>query len=160
MAACFSVLDFFPADSDGRWPEPAFSPDLLDAMRNKILWTGLLLLSVGCGNAAVEQMSAEPQAPWEALETFQGEPLMSVGYPRDRGDWGAVKSALTSPMFEQSLAQFEMSPLPDAYSDKQAKKDAIVTTWKDAIAAAKGGKQDELKAKVEAAIAATSDAKN
>lgn len=111
-------------------------------------------LGAGCQNAAVENMSAPAREPWDALSTFQGEPLMSIGYPLEMGNMGAVKSALKAPKFAEALAAFESAPTPSAHADKQALKDAAVKAWRDAIAAA-DGPGEELKALVTAAMEAT-----
>ena len=113
---------------------------------------GLLL---GCGNSELKKMTAEAPPPWEALATFQEEPLRSVAYPKEMGNWNAVKAALTSAHFSAAVDTFEKSETPSDYSAKQPQKDALVKAWREAIEAAKMGPQDELKAKVEAAITAT-----
>jgi len=110
---------------------------------------------IGCESASVKDMrGAGPAAPWEALQTFQQEPLRSVAYPKEMGNWGAVKAALKSPAFSTALDAFAQSPIPDGYADKKSQKDAAVQAWKDAIAAADSGTQDDLKAKVDAAMTA------
>lgn len=117
----------------------------------------LVMLVAGCGGGAVEKMGGSTGSePWPELEAFEGGPLLSVAYPKEMGNWAEVKRALSSPDFAQALATFESSALPAAYSGNQAKKDAMVAAWKAAIEAAKSGSQDDLKAKVEAALAATS----
>jgi hypothetical protein len=125
-------------------------------MRNFLLVIGLTSMVVGCSSEAERRMTGEgPPPPWEALQAFEGEPLMSVGYPLERGDLATVKNELTGEKFSAALAAFEQSPLPDAYSTKQPDKDAMVKAWRDAIAAAPTAKPDELKEKVQAAITAT-----
>lgn len=117
------------------------------------LSTCLLLVCLGCGSGAVKEMAGTAPPPaWDALETFTGEPVMSVGYPLDMGDLKGAKSALKSKQFSDGLAAFESSALPGDYSTKQAEKDALVKAWKDAVAAADSSTPDEFKAAVKAAM--------
>lgn len=125
-------------------------------MRHVLTSAFVVGLLLGCGNSELEKMSSAAPPPWEALAAFQEEPLRSVAYPKEMGNWNAVKAALTSAQFSAALEAFEKSETPSDYSAKQPQKDALVKTWRDAIEAAKMGPQDELKAKVEAAITATS----
>lgn len=116
----------------------------------------LLFVTLGCQDQTVKKMSAAPAAPWESLTTFQSDYVRQVAYPKEMGNWGAVKSALASESFAKGLAEFEQSPIPEAYEDSKDKKEAMVAAWKAAIDAGKAGNQEDMKAKVEAAIAAMS----
>lgn len=121
-----------------------------------VLCGSLVMFALGCGGGAVQKMGGSTGSePWPELEAFEGGPLLSVAYPKEMGNWAEVKRALSSPEFAQALATFESGALPSAYSGNQAKKDAMVAAWKAAIEAAQSGSQDELKAKVEAALTAT-----
>ena len=117
----------------------------------------ILAFLTGCGSAEVEQMTGSGPPPlWPELVTFNAGPLMSVGYPAERGAWDAVKKGLQAPEFNDALTALEKCELPSGYGEKGPAREAAVKAWREAIQAAGAGSQDELKAKVEAANAAMS----
>jgi hypothetical protein len=127
------------------------NPSMLRSTCVLMIVAGCLFLAAGCTSQAEKQMGAEAPAPWPELETFMGEPMMAIGYPQEMGDWNGVKAALSSPNFDTALTTFEQSALPSDYSDKQPQKDATVKAFRDAVAAAKSGTLDDMKAKLDVA---------
>ena len=121
-------------------------------MRNSILLLITCLTAIGCGSDVDKMATSEGDAPWPALESFETDGLMAVGYPMEMGAWSEVKKALASDSFATALQGFEQSELPEEYSDKQPQKDATVKAFQEAIEAAKSGSQDDVKTKLQAAM--------
>ena len=124
-------------------------------MRTLLLSSVMVVCAVGCGPDPEGTMGgADPSEPWEALDTFQQGGAMGLGYGASMGDWAGVQRDITSDSFKSALDAFEQSPVPDAYSDRQAAKDAMVQNFRDAIAAAGTG---EFQAKYETAMQSMRD---
>lgn len=110
----------------------------------------LALASCGCTSEAEKKMGGDVTAPWAELDALNGEPLMSVGYPLQMGDVAAAKQAAVAESFQSAVRQFEQSPLPSGYSDREAQKAAAVQALNALIEAAKSGTNEDVKVKFEA----------
>jgi hypothetical protein len=109
------------------------------------------LFGAGCTTEAEKKMGGgDVTAPWPALEKFEGEPLLSVGYPAEMGNWAEVKKAASAASFEAAVSEFEQSTVPDEHSDRQAAKDSAAQAMKALIEASKSGTPDDVKGKYEA----------
>jgi hypothetical protein len=126
-------------------------------MRNIIALCLLALVGAGCTSQAVEEMGAgEASAPWAELDALEAEPMMSIGYPGEMGDWGSAKSAAASDTFQTAVSNFEQSPLPEGYEGKETQKAAVVEALNALVEAGNSGSPDDVKAKYEAVVQAIS----
>lgn len=108
----------------------------------------------GCSNENVENIgSGAAPVEHEALDTFEQNGVMELGYAAERGDWNAVKNSAGSDQFKSAVSAFESAPLPEELSDRKAEKDAVVAAAKSLEEKASGSKDE-----VQAAYKALTDA--
>ncbi len=113
------------------------------------LWLCLLCLTVGlgCGNPSAKLNTADEAISFEAMETFQSNTSMAVGYPAEMGDWNAVKIAAASDEYSTGVTALESAELPSELSDKQEERDAVIAAAKKLQEVAKAGaSKDEIEA--------------
>lgn len=127
------------------------------------IWLSLfcLTLTLGCGDPSANLSTEEEAVTFEAMETFQSNTGMAVGYPAEMGDWNAVKNAAAADDFNIGISALETAELPSALSEKQAERDAVIAASKKLQEVAKaGGSQDEVKAAYESMTDALSKFSN
>ncbi len=110
----------------------------------------LTLVIAGCGNKAVEEMRGEEVVEWPEL-TALDETLRGIGMSAGMKQWKASQELVKPEEINPVLDAFAASSAPSGYN--AAKKDAVVTAYKDLIAAAKGDAK-AYEAKYEALMAA------
>lgn len=116
-----------------------------------------LILTQGCGNPGEKMSSSEEAVTFEAMQTFESNVGMAVGYPAEMGDWNEVKAAAANEDYAAGVAALESAELPAAMSDKQAARDEVISAAKKLQELAKNnGSTDEIKAAYEAMSAALS----
>lgn len=114
------------------------------------MWSAVVVCLAGCGPDPEGTMGGgTPSEAWEGLDTFENNALFGPAYAAEMGDWAGAQREITSDNFKSALDTFAASPVPEAYADKQAEKDALVQKFRDAVDAA--GTAD-FEAKWEAAM--------
>jgi hypothetical protein len=109
----------------------------------------LTLVIAGCGNKAVKEMRGEEVAEWPELMALD-ETLRGIGMNAGMKQWKASQAEVKPDTMGPAVDAFAASTAPSGFN--ASKKDAVVTAYKDLIAAAKGDAKS-YEAKYEALMA-------
>lgn len=97
---------------------------------------GMCIVLAGCGNQAVKEMrGTEPPAEWKELIALD-ETLRGIGMNAAMEQWKASQAEVKPDVINPAIDAFAASTPPAGF--EVAKRDAVVTAYKDLVAAAKG----------------------
>jgi hypothetical protein len=100
----------------------------------RYLVLGLCLVMAGCGNKAAEQMRGGVVEEWAELRALD-DSLIGVGMNASMENWRGSQSEINESAMNTVIDAFAASPPPSGYNAD--KKEAVVTAYRDLIAAAK-----------------------